>query len=196
MNNDNHSSHTYPDFFQIEEALAYEKEKELNKYVYKKLAFGIIILLAILLVIVIWFLPLISIEGSSMSPTLHNGDIILSSERDYYKPGDIIVFQHHNTVLVKRIIASGGDIVDIDEFGNVFVNEKQLDESYLLEKSQGTYDIEFPYQVPEHQYFVMGDNRASSTDSRVVSIGTISEDKILGKAALKLWPLGEFELLD
>ncbi len=184
-----------PDPNQIEEALEYERQKEIQRYIFVKLISGIVIIAALLTIAAVWCLPLLSIQGTSMSPTLHDGDIVIFSEKGHYDAGDIIIFKHTNTILVKRIIACEGDIVNIDELGNVYVNDKKLNESYILEKALGSCNIELPFQVPPDAYFVMGDNRTVSSDSRMASIGTVTHDNVLGKVLFKLWPFGDFELL-
>ena len=137
-------------------------------------------------------LPVLRIYGSSMSPTLNDGEIVVSVREKNYVAGDIIAFYYGNKLLVKRYIAGPGDFVRIDEEGNVFVNDRQLIEPYIEEKAPGQSDISYPYQVPEGKYFVLGDHRSVSIDSRVKAIGCISDEQMVGRIIFRLWPLSEF----
>lgn len=151
---------------------------------------------ASILVVTLVF-PIFRIYGSSMSPTLEEGDIVASLRTGKFEPGDLVAFYYNNRLLVKRVIASGGEWVDIDQDGNVYVNNQMLDEPYITDK---TFDfdlqmnIEIPYQVPEGRIFVMGDHRSTSVDSRMKEIGCISDDLIAGKLILRIWPLGKFRI--
>ncbi len=141
--------------------------------------------------------PIFRIYGSSMSPTLEEGDIVASLRTGKFEHGDLVAFYYNNRLLVKRVIASGGEWVDIDQDGNVYVNNQMLDEPYVTDK---TFDfdlqmnIEIPYQVPEGRIFVMGDHRSTSVDSRMKEIGCISDDLIAGKLILRIWPFGNFKI--
>ena len=91
--------------------------------------------------------------------------------------------------MVKRVIASAGDWVDIAEDGTVYVNGQELEEPYLIEKALGECNIKLPYQVPESKVFVMGDHRSVSIDSRNTSVGCVSQEQIVGRLVFRLWPL-------
>ena len=127
-----------------------------------------------------------------LAPTLHNGEILVSVKTKDFSSGDIIAFYHGNKLLIKRYIAGPSDYVNVDEDGNVSVNGTLLGEPYLAEKAYGEADIEFPYQVPDQRYFVMGDNRSVSIDSRSSIVGCIAEDQIVGKVVFRVWPLSAF----
>ena len=131
---------------------------------------------------------LIQINGSSMAPTLVNGEIIFLRQTKKVEPGDMIGFYYGGRILLKRVIGSGGDQIEIDSEGNVYVNGGMIDEPYLAEKSPGKCDLEFPCEVPEGMVFVLGDNRAISIDSRIRSIGCVEENQIVGKTAFRVWP--------
>jgi len=131
------------------------------------------------------------IYGTSMTPTLSEGNIVLSLKGSSFKTGDVIALYYNNKILVKRVIANSGDWVDIDQEGNVFVNGQLLDEPYLTEKAFGECDIKLPYQVPESRVFVMGDHRSTSVDSRSTAIGCVSEEQIVGKIVFRVWPINE-----
>ena len=136
-------------------------------------------------------LPILRIYGSSMTPTLVNGNIVAAVRNGTYQRGDIIAFYYNNKILVKRVIGMPGEWVDMDESGNVTIDGEPLEEPYLTEKALGECDIELPYQVPEGRYFVMGDHRSVSSDSRSSQVGCVSEEQTVGKLLFRLWPLDE-----
>lgn len=151
----------------------------------------LIVAVAAAVIISTMLMPVMKIYSSSMEPTLEKGNIVVAVKKSSIKTGQLTAFYVGNKTLIKRVIAGPGDWVDIDENGNVFVNRELLDEPYLSERSKGESDIKFPYQVPESRYFVLGDNRSISMDSRSGYIGCISEDQIIGKVVLRIWPLGK-----
>lgn len=136
-------------------------------------------------------LPILRIYGSSMTPTLVNGNIVAAVRSGTYQRGDIIAFYYNNKILVKRVVGMPGEWVDMDDSGNVTIDGEPLEEPYLTEKALGECDIELPYQVPEGRYFVMGDHRSVSSDSRSSQVGCVSEEQIVGKLLFRLWPLDE-----
>lgn len=139
--------------------------------------------------------PIFRIVGDSMDPTLGTGNIVVGIKDKNLKQGDLISFYYNNRVLVKRVIATEGQWVNITEDGTVYVDEKAIDEPYLTEKSLGYCDIDLPYQVPDDQVFVMGDNRKASMDSRVGEIGCIDQENIAGKLVLRIWPMNRTGLV-
>lgn len=143
------------------------------------------------LVATLW-LPVLRIYGSSMWPTLMDGQIVLCVKTRSFAPGDVTAFYHGNKLLIKRYVAGPSDWVDIDDSGNVTVNSEPLEEPYLAEKAFGQTNISMPYQVPEGRYFVMGDNRDASVDSRNTAVGPIAMDQVVGKVFFRIWPLREF----
>ena len=132
---------------------------------------------------------LIKINGDSMKPTLEDGEIVFIRQTKDIEKGDIVGFYYGGRILLKRAIGSAGDDIDIDQDGTVYVNGEKIDEPYLDKKDLGKCELEFPYQVPEGMIFVLGDNRAISIDSRIKSIGCVEKDQIVGKAAVRAWPL-------
>ena len=143
------------------------------------------------LVAMLW-MPVLRIYGTSMAPTLTDGQIVVSVKTGSFKPGDVTTFYHGNKLLIKRYMAGPSDWVNIDAEGNVTINGEALDEPYLTEKAYGETNIALPYQVPDERYFVMGDNRDASIDSRNTAVGCIAKDQIVGKVVFRIWPLKDF----
>lgn len=154
--------------------------------------FTLITVAAVAVLVATLWLPVLQIYGSSMTPTLVDGQIVFSAKTKNMEPGDIVAFYYNNKILVKRVVANAGDWVDIDENGTVYVNSNELIEPYLEEKSFGDADIELPYQVPEGKYFVMGDHRETSVDSRHTSVGCIDAEQVVGRIMFRVWPLQNF----
>ena len=136
-------------------------------------------------------LPVLRIYGSSMTPSLYEGDIVVSVKEMSFDRGDIISFYYNNKILVKRVIAFEGEWVNIDEDGNVYVNGALLDEPYVKEKAFGECDITLPYQVPDGRVFVMGDHRTTSVDSRSSTVGCVFEEQVVGRILYRVWPLSQ-----
>ena len=144
------------------------------------------------ILVAVLLLPVLRIYGSSMAPTLNESDIVFSLKMDEFKTGDIMAFYYNNKILVKRVIAGPGQWVDIDQDGNVFVDNVQLEEPYIKDKGFGDCNIKLPYQVPEGKLFVMGDNRNISIDSRNTAVGCVAEEQIVGKIVFCIWPFSDF----
>lgn len=155
------------------------------------IAILMVVAAAAVLVATLW-MPVLRIYGSSMVPTLSDGQIVVSVKTTDFRPGDIAAFYHGNKLLIKRYIAGPSDWVNIDNDGNVFINGVELDEPYLTEKAFGETNITLPYQVPDKRYFLMGDNRDVSIDSRNTAVGCVAADQIVGKVVFRIWPLREF----
>ena len=153
---------------------------------------------AIAILVAVLFLPVLRIYGTSMAPTLSEGDLVVSLKGSSFETGDVVAFYYNNKILVKRVIASSGDWVDIDEDGYVYVNNVKIDEPYIdpEERSLGECNITLPYQVPESRLFVMGDNRSTSVDSRHTSVGCVAEEQIVGKIYFRIWPIGSLGALN
>ena len=166
-------------------------KRRYNRTLRSTVAILIVVAALAVLAATLW-MPVLRVYGSSMAPTLHNGEILVSVKTKDFSSGDIIAFYHGNKLLIKRYIAGSADYVNIDEDGAVRVNGTLLDEPYLAEKAYGEADIEFPYQVPDQRYFVMGDNRSVSIDSRSSIVGCIAGDQIVGKVVFRVWPLSAF----
>ena len=175
-----------------------EREKYKSRYAQTLRGTVYVLLVAAAIVVLLAFLlfPVFRIYGSSMSPTVKEGEIVVSMKGTSFRCGDIIVLSYNNKMLVKRVIAGPGQWVDIDEDGNVYVDGKLLKEPYLREKAYGDCTITLPYQVPDGRYFVMGDNRATSQDSRNSIVGCIADEQIIGRAILRIWPFSEIGILN
>lgn len=180
---------------EVKEELSRLKERERYlKKVQKTLSILVVVAAISVLVATLW-MPVLKIYGSSMDPTLENGRIVVSIKTKKLKSGDVVAFWQGNKLLVKRVIASPGQKVDIDVNGKVFVDGKAISETYLDSESLGNTDIDFPHQVEESRWFCMGDNRESSIDSRSAVIGDISKEQIEGKVLFSVWPLNKIGIV-
>ena len=174
-----------------------ELERELKRVRYKdtygktlrSTVYALITVAAVAVLVATLLLPVLQIYGSSMTPTLEDGEIVISLKGSEFGKHDVVAFYYNNKILVKRVIARAGEWVDIDEEGNVTVNGELLDEPYVQDKALGECDIELPYQVPEGRLFVMGDHRSVSVDSRSSAVGCVAEEQIVGKLVFRIWPL-------
>lgn len=170
------------------------------KILYSTVA-SLVVVAAAAVLISMLFLPVLRVTGTSMMPTLQNDDLVVCRKRGSFEQGDVIAFYYNNKILLKRVIAVSGDYVDIDADGTVLVKKQgeddyqKLDEPYLTEKALGECDIDLPYQVPDQRVFVMGDNRETSIDSRSTTVGCVSEESVVGKVSMRIWPLNEFSFL-
>lgn len=178
-----------PSVAQLEAELKREKYRGRYKTVLRNTVFTLVTVAAAAVLVATLLTPVLQITGASMTPTLNNGEIVVSLKGRGYEQGDIIAFYYDNKVLVKRVIARAGQWVDIDEEGNVYVDKVLLEEPYVFEKAFGECNIELPYQVPESRLFVMGDHRSVSLDSRNTAVGCVEEDQIVGRLLLRVWPL-------
>lgn len=185
-----------PSIDELSIELSREKFRRRYKKILRSTISTLIIVAAISVLVATLLLPILEIYGTSMNPNLHEGEIVVSIKSSKVKTGDIAAFYYNNRVLVKRIIGVPGDRIVIDEDGNVYVNNELLDEPYLTEKSAGNSDIEYPYTVPENSYFVLGDHRESSVDSRSTLVGCVEQDEIIGIIVFRVWPLKSFGGVD
>lgn len=181
-----------------------ECREELNRVRHQKKYFStlkstvyiLIVVAAVAILVATLWLPVLEVYGSSMSPTLEEGNLVASVKSSSFDTGDVIAFYHNNKILVKRVIAGPGDWVDVQKDGTVVVNGEPLEEPYIEEKAYGDTNIELPYQVPDGRWFVMGDHRSISVDSRNKSIGPVAEENIVGRLVYKFWPLNSMGQVD
>ncbi len=175
----------------IEKELKRVRYKSRYRTVLKSTLYTLITVAAIAVLVATLWLPVLQIYGSSMTPTLKDGQIIVSVKTAQFEPGDIVAFYYNNKILVKRVIAKQGDWIDIKEDGTVYVNDVLLNEPYVEELALGETNIELPYQVPDGRLFVMGDHRSTSVDSRNTAMGCVAEEQIVGKIVFRFYPFDE-----
>ena len=180
-----------PSVEELEVALKREQYRRTFVKVLRNTLFSLVVVAAAAVIIAMLILPVMRISGSSMSDTLEDGDIVISLNNKKYKTGDVIGFYYNNSILIKRVIATSGDWVDIDLDGNVYVNGVLLQEPYVQDKAYGDCNIALPYQVPEGRCFVLGDHRTTSVDSRNKSVGCINSELVVGRLLWRVWPFDE-----
>lgn len=184
-----------PTVEQMEEELRRERYKIKYRWALRSTIYTLIVVAAVAVLVATIWMPVLQIYGTSMTPTLNEGDIVISVRGTDFEPGDLAAFYVGNKILVKRCIAGPGQWVNIDDEGNTYLDGKLLEEPYLTEKAFGDCNIELPYQVPESRIFCMGDHRSTSVDSRNTAVGCIAEEQLAGKIVFRIWPLSEFGVL-
>ena len=185
----------FPSLEEIEQELERLQGKKSWRRALRSTIYTLIVVAAIAVLVAMLYMPVLRVSGSSMEPNLNDGDIIVGIKSGMFETGQICCFYYNNRLLLKRVIANGGDWVEIDQDGYVYVNGNMLDEPYVRERSIGICDIEFPYQVPDGQLFVMGDHRSTSVDSRSTVVGCIDVNEIVGKMFFRVWPFEEIGLV-
>ena len=182
------------------EEIAEEKERLKQQKRFRKSLFStvgfLVVVAAAAVLISVWVLPVVQVSGSSMEPTLEDGEILILHKTDDFETGDLIAFYYQSRILLKRVIGTAGDYIDIDAQGNVSVNGVRIEEPYVTERSLEECDIRLPYQVPDGRVFVMGDHRSVSIDSRTREVGCVAQEQMVGKVAFRIWPLSRAGFLN
>ena len=177
---------------EVKEELERVQHKSRFRTVLRSTIYTLIVVAALAVLVATLWMPVLQTFGDSMTPTLDDGQIVISLKSGDFQIGDVIAFYYNNKILIKRLIAGPGDWVNIDEGGHVYVNGKELDEPYVDELAFGYCDIQLPYQVPDERYFVIGDHRSVSLDSRSSAVGCVASEQIVGRIVFRVWPLKEF----
>lgn len=173
----------------LEQELEREKYKSRFRRTLRNTVFTLITVSAVAVLVATIWMPVLQIYGNSMTPMLSDGEIVLSLKTSDISKGEVVAFYYNNKILIKRVIGIPGDWIRVTETGDVYVNDRLIDEPYVSDKALGDSDIEYPYQVPEGKYFLMGDHRSVSIDSRNTSVGCVAQDQIVGRLIFKLWPI-------
>ena len=181
-----------PELALLQKELKRERYRRRFRRLLRSTVNALVVVAAVAALIATLLLPVLEIAGTSMEPNLNDGDIVLLVKTNHLETGDLCAFYYSNKILIKRIIGTPGDYLWINPDGTVYLNSIELIEPYVSEKALGECDVEFPYQVSENNYFMMGDHRETSIDSRSSVIGCVAQDQIIGKILCKVWPLDEF----
>ena len=192
----NYDTFILPTTSQLEKELYREKYNSRYKKLLKSTFYTLIVVFALSILVATLFFQVLQTYGNSMEPTLNEGEIVVCVKTKKFKQNDIIAFYYNNRILIKRIVATSSQWVNIDEDGNVYINNQLIEENYITKKVQGDVDIDLPYQVQENSYFVLGDKRESSIDSRNSLIGTVSQENIIGKVVLRVWPIKDIKIFN
>lgn len=184
--------YTVPEVPVLEKYVQQERYKRRYGIVLRSTVYTLVVAAALAVLVATLWTPVLQIYGSSMTPTLSEGEFVVSLKGAGFQQGDLVSFYIGNKLLVKRVIGVPGDWIDITEDGTVLVNSVELDEPYIDEKAFGQCDLKLPYQVPESCFFLMGDHRETSVDSRSSAVGAVAKEQIVGKIVFCVWPLSNF----
>ena len=187
---------SFPTSEQIERAIYKTKYRQKYKMVLKSTLSSLVVVAAIAVLIATLMLPVLQIQGSSMEPTLNDEEIVVLLKTSKLERGQLCCFSYQNKYLIKRVIGVPGDTININEEGYVYVNDELLDEPYILDRAIGECDITFPMYVTENHYFILGDHRSTSINSRSSAVGLVDSEQVVGKIFFRIWPLKEFGVVD
>ena len=185
-----------PTVEQLEGELQRERHRRSYRSTLLSTISALVIVAAIAVLVSMLALPVLQVVGESMTPSIYEGEIVVAPKGTAFQKGDVIAFYYNNKILVKRVIANAGEWVNIDADGNVFINDVPLDEPYVSEKAFGDCNIALPYQVPDGKIFVMGDHRATSSDSRNTAVGCVAQEQVVGRVVLRVWPLNKISVIE
>ena len=196
LQNRQEQTEVMPDVAVLEAELKRTKHRERFRTVLRSTIYSLVVVAAAAVLVATLWMPVLRTYGSSMTPTIADGNIIVAWKSTKFQTKDLLAFYADNKLLVKRVIAAPGQWVRIDDDGTVYVNDVRLDEPYVDEPALGNCNIVFPYQVPENQWFVMGDHRSTSSDSRNTAVGCVSLDRVVGIVLFRVWPFDDFGRLN
>ena len=184
-----------PTVEQLEGELQRERHRRSYRSTLLSTISALVIVAAVAVLVSMLVLPVLQVVGESMTPSLYQGEIVVAPKGTSLQKGDVIAFYYNNKILVKRVIANAGEWVNIDADGNVYIDDVLLDEPYISEKALGDCNIALPYQVPDGKIFVMGDHRATSSDSRNTAVGCVAQEQVVGRVVLRVWPLNHISVI-
>lgn len=191
------SPDTYkPSLEEVSEELARVRSGRKYRKTLRSTVYVLVTVAAFAVLVATLWMPVLEVYGTSMSPSLNEGELVASVKSGKFDTGDVIAFYYNNKILVKRVIAGPGDWVDIQDDGTVLVNGTVLDEPYVSELAFGDTDIDLPYQVPDGRWFVMGDHRSVSVDSRNKAVGPVASEQVVGRLVCRLWPLDSIGMVE
>ncbi len=178
----------FPTVSQVEKEISRERYNSKYKKVLKSTLSSLIVVAAIAVLIATLALPVLQIQGNSMEPTLNDEEIVILLKTTNLKRGQLCCFSYQNKLLIKRIIGIPGDSISIHDDGTVYVNGSAIEEPYIIDRALGECDITFPVNVTDNHYFILGDHRSTSIDSRSSVVGLVSDEQIVGRIFFRVWP--------
>ncbi len=181
-----------------------EANKRTKKEEWRAALFQLAVVILIVILVRTFVIGTIYVKGSSMEPNFHHGDFLLINKLEIRLQtpayGEVVICRleegAYQENIIKRIVGLPEDVIDLRENGSgtydLYRNGKLIEETYIAEPIHEKGNITYPYTVPVGQYFVMGDNRNASTDSRRTSVGCISKENLVGRVVMRLYPFDTF----